>query len=186
MLGAGCSVLVLGCLALLFAGASDAGELTGRAALVKVYDAILTRDFDEADAQLAKACPPGPRGACDVLAATTTWWRILLDPDSRALDSRFNAETEKAIASTEAWVARDPQNAEAHFYAGGAYAARVQWRVLRERAGSPRRATASASSRRWNGPSRSTRARGCAISGSGSTSTTPMWRRPRRRCCGSC
>ena len=127
VLSASCSVLVL----LALTGSGEARELTGRAALVKVYDAILDADFDEAEAQLAKACPPGPREACDVLAATATWWRILLDPDSRALDRRFNNETDKAIASTEAWVARDPKNAEAHFYAGGAYAARVQWRVLR-------------------------------------------------------
>jgi len=111
---------------------AGARDLTGRAALVKVYDAILNADFDEADAQLAKACPPGPREACDVLAATATWWRILLDPNSRALDNRFNTQTETAIKSTEAWVAREPDSAEAHFYAGGAYAARVQWRVLRD------------------------------------------------------
>jgi hypothetical protein len=123
---------VLVAVLLLGARPADARELTGRAALVKVYEAILNADFDEADAQLARACPPGPREACDVLAATATWWRILLDPDSRALDNRFNAETDKAIASTEAWVTREPQNAEAHFYAGGAYAARVQWRVLRD------------------------------------------------------
>jgi len=122
---------VLGAI-LLAAIPADARELTGRAALVKVYDAILNADFDEAETQLARACPPGPREACDVLAATATWWRILLDPDNRAFDNRFNTETEKAIASTEAWVAREPQNAEAHFYAGGAYAARVQWRVLRD------------------------------------------------------
>jgi hypothetical protein len=66
-----------------------------------------------------------------VLAATRTWWRIQLDPDSRALDATFSAEVERAIATTEAWIAREPGRAEAHFYAGGAYAARVQWRVLR-------------------------------------------------------
>ena len=67
-----------------------------------------------------------------MLAATATWWRILLDPDSRALDQQFSTEVDRAIRSTEAWAAREPQNAEAHFYAGAAYAARVQWRVLRE------------------------------------------------------
>jgi len=109
-----------------------ARDLTGAAGLVRVYDAILNADFDAAEVLLAKACPPAPVEACDVLAATSTWWQILLDPGSRALDNRFNAETEKAIKSTEAWVARDPDSAEAHFYAGAAYAARVQWRVLRD------------------------------------------------------
>jgi len=112
--------------------AAPSHDLTGVAGLVKVYDAILDARFEAAEAELAKACPPAPAEACDVLAATTTWWRILLDPNSRALDARFAAETERAIASTEAWVAREPDSAEAHFYAGGAYAARVQWRVLRD------------------------------------------------------
>ena len=142
-IGAGC---VLGTWCVLGAWCSVAradgsrDQLTGGDALVRVYDATLDARFDTAEAELAKACAPSdaagagraPREACDVLAATATWWRILMDPDSRALDNKFAAETERAIASTEAWVAREPENAEAHFYAGGAYAARVQWRVLRD------------------------------------------------------
>jgi tetratricopeptide (TPR) repeat protein len=112
--------------------AVPAAELTGGDALVRVYDAILDARFAAAEAELDKACGPAPAEACDVLAATLTWWRIQIDPESRALDNRFSAQTERAIASTEAWIAREPENAEAHFYAGGAYAARVQWRVLRD------------------------------------------------------
>ena len=106
-------------------------ELTGADALVKVYDAILDARFGDADAELKKACPPAPREACDVLTATRTWWRIQLDPDSRAFDATFASEVERAIETTDAWADRDADNAEAQFYAGGAYAARVQWRVLR-------------------------------------------------------
>ena len=115
--------------------AAAAAELQGVRALVRVYDAILDARFDAAGGELKRACAPAgpaPREACDVLTATTTWWRILLDPESRALDRQFAAEVDHAIQSTEAWAARDPRNAEAHFYAGAAYAARVQWRVLRE------------------------------------------------------
>ena len=107
-------------------------ELKGADGLVRVYDHILDARFDQVDAEMGRACRVAPREACDVLAATATWWRILLDPDSRALDPRFSTEVEQAIHSTEAWAAREPQNAEAHFYAGAAYAARVQWRVLRD------------------------------------------------------
>jgi tetratricopeptide (TPR) repeat protein len=109
-------------------------DLTGIDALVRVYDAILDARFDEAGVELKRACAPAgpaPREACDVLAATRTWWRIQLDPASRESDAAFSAEVERAIASTEAWSRREPRNAEAHFYTGGAYAARVQWRVLR-------------------------------------------------------
>lgn len=122
-------------LAVVRASATGPTGLTGDAALVKVYHAILDARFDQANVELQRACGPSsgpaPREACDVLAATRTWWRILLDPRSRGLDERFSSEAEQAIASTEAWASREPGNAEAHFYAGGAYAARAQWRVLR-------------------------------------------------------
>ena len=67
-----------------------------------------------------------------MLAATALWWRILLDPLNRALDDEFSTAVERAIRTTEAWTERAPDDAEAWFYLGGAYAARVQWRVLRE------------------------------------------------------
>ena len=127
---------VLGVLAVLGVGSASAAQLTGLPGLVRVYDAILDARFADAQAELKRACggtpSAAPPEACDVLAATATWWRILVDPNSRALDAQFSAEVERAIRSTEAWAEREPANAEAHFYAGGAYAARVQWRVLRE------------------------------------------------------
>jgi hypothetical protein len=142
VLGARCLALGAWCLALgawcLVFGAGTAAtgraraELKGGDALVRVYDYILDARFDQVDAELPKACGPAPREACEVLAATATWWRILLDPDSRALDQQFSTQVDQAIRSTEAWAEREPENAEPHFYAGAAYAARVQWRVLRE------------------------------------------------------
>jgi hypothetical protein len=109
-----------------------AGDLRGSEALVRVYDDILDARFDQVEAELTHACVVAPKEACDVLAATATWWRILLDPDSHALDQQFLTEADEAIHSTEAWAAREPENAEAHFYAGAASASRVQWRVLRD------------------------------------------------------
>ena len=76
--------------------AAAAPDLTGVDALVRVYDFILDARFDQADAELPRACATAPREACDVLASTATWWRILLDPDSRALDRQFAAEAEDA------------------------------------------------------------------------------------------
>ena len=109
-----------------------APDLRGVDGLARVYDDILDARFDQAESDLARACGPAPAEACDVLAATTTWWRILLDPESRTLDAQFLAEADKAVKSTDAWVARAPRSAEAHFYAGAAAAVRVQWRVLRD------------------------------------------------------
>jgi tetratricopeptide (TPR) repeat protein len=104
----------------------------GGDALARAYDLILDARFDQLDAELRRACGPAPLEACRVLEATALWWRILLDPDSRALDDEFSESVERAITLTEAWTEREPENAEAWFYAGGAYAARVQWRVLRD------------------------------------------------------
>lgn len=131
MLGAACCVL-FATVTVLGAVQPPKGELTGVEGLVRVYTAIIDARFDQAEADLRTACPPAPREACGVLAATATWWRILLDQDSRGLDQKFSTEVEQAIRSTEAWAVREPQNAEAHFYAASAYAARVQWRVLRD------------------------------------------------------
>ncbi|HWK10562.1 MAG TPA: hypothetical protein VNR64_10950 [Vicinamibacterales bacterium] len=111
---------------------AGAPDLRGVDGLARVYDDILDARFDQAASALDRACGPAPREACDVLAATATWWRILLDPQSRTLDAQFAAEADKAVASTQAWAARAPKSAEAHFYAGAAAAVRVQWRVLRD------------------------------------------------------
>jgi tetratricopeptide (TPR) repeat protein len=106
--------------------------LRGEAGLTRAYAAILDADFTHVDDALARACGPAPIEACHVLEATALWWRIQLDPVSTALDDEFSASVERAIRSTEAWTIRTPGDAEAWFYLGGAYAARVQWRVLRD------------------------------------------------------
>ena len=123
------SVLVVcGALA---AAAPAPREIRGVEALARAYDFILEGRFDQVDAELRRACGPAPPEACDVLGATALWWRILLDPDSRTLDAEFSATVDRAIRTTEAWTERSPESAEPWFYLGGAYAARVQWRVLR-------------------------------------------------------
>jgi tetratricopeptide (TPR) repeat protein len=106
-------------------------DLRGVDGLVRAYDFILEARFDQAEAELKRACGPAPKEACDVLTATSIWWRIQLDPESRALDPEFSSAVESAITATEAWIDREPDSAEAWFYVGAAYAVRVQWRVLR-------------------------------------------------------
>lgn len=108
-----------------------ARDIRGVDALARVYDFILEARFDQADAELRRACGPAPPEACDVLSATALWWRILLDPENRTLDDEFSAAVDRAIRTSEAWTVRSPDDAEPWFYLGGAYGARVQWRVLR-------------------------------------------------------
>jgi tetratricopeptide (TPR) repeat protein len=135
---AGCAALALAILAATPA-ASQRGlgppakryELRGEAGLTRVYDSILEARFDQVPAELKRACGPAPPEACQVLAATALWWRIQLDPDNTILDEEFSAAVERAIASAEEWTVRAPDDAEAWFYLGAAYASRVQWRVLR-------------------------------------------------------
>jgi hypothetical protein len=106
-------------------------DIRGVNALARAYDFILEARFDQVDAELRRACGPAPPEACDVLSATALWWQILLDPLARTLDAEFSATVDRAIHSAEAWTQRSPDDAEPWFYLGGAYAARVQWRVLR-------------------------------------------------------
>jgi tetratricopeptide repeat protein len=106
--------------------------IRGEESLARAYDSILDARFDQVDAELHRACGPAPPEACDVLAATALWWRILIDPLNHSLDDEFSASVDRAIRATEDWTERAPDDAEAWFYLGGAYAARVQWRVLRE------------------------------------------------------
>lgn len=105
--------------------------LRGEDGLVRAYEYILEARFDQVEAELRRACGPAPPEACNVLEATALWWRIQIDPENRSLDAAFSAAVERAIRTTEAWTERMPQDAEAWFYLGGAYGARVQWRVLR-------------------------------------------------------
>jgi tetratricopeptide (TPR) repeat protein len=104
---------------------------TGLAGLKVAYDAILDARFADADRAIDAACPPAPSEACEVLSATSLWWQILLDPRDRSRDAEFEARVDEAIARSEAWAAREPERAEAWFYVGGAYGARVSWRVER-------------------------------------------------------
>jgi len=132
VLGASCLVLHAAPVARMPRSGASGRDLTGLDGLARVYELLLNADFAKAETELAHACPPAPREACDVMAATITWWRIQLDPESRSLDDTFTDQADRAIASADAWVAREPQLAEAQFYDGAAYAVRVQWRVLRD------------------------------------------------------
>ncbi len=105
--------------------------ITAAPQLARVYDAIFDARFDEVPALLEQTCPPAPLEACRLLEAVALWWRIQLDPHDTSRDRLFQTRVEAAIAAADAWTMREPQRAETWFYLGGAYGARVQWRVLR-------------------------------------------------------
>ncbi|MFI5079374.1 MAG: hypothetical protein ACHQRO_18640, partial [Vicinamibacteria bacterium] len=121
------------------AAAAPSFVLTGADRLGRAYDAIFDADFERASTLVAEACPPAPPEACLVLEATRQLWRIQIDPEDRSRDAAFDTAVTAAITAAEAWTTREPRQAEAWFYLGGAYGARVQWRVLRqERLGAAR------------------------------------------------
>ena len=104
---------------------AGAAGLTSPEPLVKAYELILEARFDDAQQQLKSSCPPAPQPACEVIAAVNDYWRLLLDPENTGRDAALLGRINVAIASTEAWVAREPKRAEAWFYLGGAYGTRV-------------------------------------------------------------
>jgi tetratricopeptide (TPR) repeat protein len=113
------------------ATSAGAAGLTSPEPLVKAYELILDARFDDADRHLKAACPPAPQPACDVIAAVNDYWRLLTDPEDTSRDAALLGRIDAAIASTEAWVRREPKRAEAWFYLGGAYGTRVLLRGLR-------------------------------------------------------
>jgi hypothetical protein len=113
-------------------GVAGQPGLTAGNAVARAYDTILDADFAAVPARVAATCGPAPRVACLGLTALATWWEIVLDPDSRALDARFTGEVEAAIADAADWTRREPERAETWFYLGAALGARGQWRILRE------------------------------------------------------
>jgi hypothetical protein len=105
--------------------------LTASTRLAAVYDTILHARFDQARAELARACPPAPPESCLALAEVVLWWEIQLDPNNRRLDKPLESAAATAIDAAERWTTREPQRAEAWFYLAGAHAPLEQWRILR-------------------------------------------------------
>jgi hypothetical protein len=126
-------------LLILLAAPPVRAALAGGAKLAAVYHAILSAQFDRADAELKQACPPAPAEACHVLGIASLWWRIQIDPTNRSRDRLLNERAEASIKAADAWTKREPKNAEAWFYLAGSYGPLVQWQVLRgERLGAAR------------------------------------------------
>jgi hypothetical protein len=106
--------------------------LTAASAVARTYDAILDAEFSGIDERLTETCGPAAAEVCRTLEAVALGWEIALEPESRLLDVKFSRTVDAAIAATTAWTEREPTRAEAWFYTGAAYGARVQWRILRE------------------------------------------------------
>jgi tetratricopeptide (TPR) repeat protein len=126
------TIALAGALALAAAPAAEpARGLTAAPQLARAYDTIFDARFAEVAADLEKACPPAPQEVCRVLDAVALWWQIQLNPDDRSRDKEFLDRINYAVAGAETWSTREPDRAEAWFYLGAAYGARVQFRVLR-------------------------------------------------------
>ena len=124
-------VAVLSLLLTALAVPAGAAGLTSPEPLIKAYELILDARFNEAERQLKSSCPPAPQPACEVIGAVNDYWRLLLNPEDTSRDAALLARINTSIASTEAWVAREPKRAEAWFYLGGAYGTRVLLRGQR-------------------------------------------------------
>ena len=137
----GCAI-VLGFFVMAIPVSAQRTGLTGAAQLARIYDAVFDARFDQVPGLLAQTCAlretqraatslSPPPEACQVLELVSLWWQIQLDPVSPVRDAAFRMRADAAVLAAEAWTTREPERAEAWFYLGGAYGARVQWRVLR-------------------------------------------------------
>lgn len=124
-------ILLALALAVCAGDAAPRGGLTAPAGMARAYDLVLDADFAAVPGALASACGPAPPEACAAMEAIALYWRIALDPEDRSLDAAFTTEVQQALAATQGWTTREPERAEAWFYRGAAYGARVQWLVLR-------------------------------------------------------
>jgi hypothetical protein len=106
--------------------------LTDAPSVAFAYDTILDADFANLPARLTTTCAAAQPEVCRTLEAVAVWWEIALEPESRMRDPKFSRVVDEAIVATQAWTTREPARAEAWFYLGAAYGARVQWRVLRQ------------------------------------------------------
>ena len=114
-----------------FAAPALAGGLTDSAQLAAAYDAILASRDRDAEALLARACPPAPAAACADLPPVMLWWDIQQDLSTRTLDERFEASAGTAVATATVATEKEPNRAEHWFYLAAAYAPLAQWRILR-------------------------------------------------------
>lgn len=114
------------------AAAGPVRGLTAPQGIARVLDLVYDADFGAAERDLARACPPAPREACEVLRPVILWWRIFLDVENRSRDQAFLDAAATAIDAAERWTEGEPERAEAWFYLGAAYGTRVQYRSYRK------------------------------------------------------
>ena len=120
------------CLVLVSAArVAAAGSIPYAPALARCYAAILDARFDDAEAEIAKACGPAPPETCALMRANALWWQIQMNPNDRSRDQAFGAQIDRVIDQVAQWTAREPKRADAWFFLGAAYGLRVQFRVLR-------------------------------------------------------
>jgi len=67
--------------------------------------------------------------APDVYELLVDWWEVMGDPGNDVLAARFSRDATRAMASTQAWVHRHPDDAEGWLYRSSAYGARGRYAV---------------------------------------------------------
>ena len=161
--------------------------LRGVDGLARAYDFILDARFDQVEPELRRACGPAPLEACDVLERDGA---LVAHPARSRTATRSTTSSRPRSNGRSRRPRRGPSvapdDAEAWFYLGGAYAARVQWRVLRDE----KLAAARDGKRIKQALERAVELdptpRRCLLRHRDVQATTRTSRRPRRRSCASC
>ncbi len=131
-----------------------------RSAATTAWSAPTTSSSTRASTQRRRRAAPARAARrrsrrAQVLDATALWWRIQLDPDSRALDDEFSTAVERAIAHDRSLDRPRARRCRSVVLSRRRVRARACSGACCATSGSPPRATASASRRRSNARSRS-------------------------------
>ena len=103
--------------------------------LAAVYESILDARFDRADELTEAHLSARPGGSLPGARRRRLWWQIQIDPENRARRQRDSTSAPRAaIAATDAWTKREPQQR------GSLVLSRGRLCAARAVAGPPRRA----------------------------------------------
>ncbi|MFA3782162.1 tetratricopeptide repeat protein [Melioribacteraceae bacterium 4301-Me] len=116
-----------------FVNAQDYDWVKFDSLLITGINQIYSLEFNKAEKTfdiVEKDYPTHPAGK--FFKAMITWWKILVDLENESYDNKFFSQLESVIDMCNNILDKNPKNADAIFYKGGALGFRGRLRAIRE------------------------------------------------------